>query len=416
MERVLSYSMQSGIVLLLLYAVYKWLLSSEHQPRFNRIMLLIIYMLSLVIPLLPRIAFSGPIAGVVDVEAPIVRMLAGEPTAQSGYALLSALYMAGAGLVLLITLCGICRVVSLISKGRRENRGGFTIVYTDRDDISPLSWWRIILMPQRCEHDDMIAAHERSHIHNMHYLDLLISQIVCMLQWYNPVAWLMQRELKAVHEYQADEAVLQSGYDAKNYQMMLVENAVGSSYMPLSNRLNNSKLKKRIAMMNSEPTGALRRFRALALAPAAVAAVMLLSVPTVSRAVSMPAQAEAPQPVAATTVADPDEAPMKAPEKLPEYKGGMEAMLQFMIENLRYPADAQEAKKQGKVIVSFVVRANGELTDVEVKNPVYPSLDAEAIRVVNAMKGMWIPGMDGGRKVDCHFVLPVNFKLPKSAR
>lgn len=97
-------------------------------------------------------------------------------------------------------------------------------------------------------------------------------------------------------------------------------------------------------------------------------------------------------------------------EQMPEYPGGMRAGLEFMARNLRYPAKAQEAGKQGRVIVQFVVRKDGSLSDFKVLRPVDPWLDAEAIRVISTMP-KWKPGMQDGNPVSVKFTLPVTFML-----
>ena len=97
-------------------------------------------------------------------------------------------------------------------------------------------------------------------------------------------------------------------------------------------------------------------------------------------------------------------------EQMPEYPGGMRAGLEFMARNLRYPTKAQEAGKQGCVIVQFVVRKDGSLSDFKVLRPVDPWLDAEAIRVISTMP-KWKPGMQDGKPVSVKFTLPVTFML-----
>ncbi len=100
--------------------------------------------------------------------------------------------------------------------------------------------------------------------------------------WYNPVAWLMREALKSVHEYQADEAVMTSGADLREYQMLLVKKAVGARFPSLANSLNHSKLKKRITMMHKDRSNVVRRMWALALFPAAAVAVAVAGTPAVS--------------------------------------------------------------------------------------------------------------------------------------
>ena len=97
-------------------------------------------------------------------------------------------------------------------------------------------------------------------------------------------------------------------------------------------------------------------------------------------------------------------------EQMPEYPGGIPAMLEFLMTNLKYPKDAEKQQVEGKVIVMFVVETDGSVSDVKVAKKVFPSLDAEAIRMVQAMP-KWTPGKDKGKVVRVHYALPISFQL-----
>lgn len=114
----------------------------------------------------------------------------------------------------------------------------------------------------------------------------------------------------------------------------------------------------------------------------------------------------APAPQAVTS----DDQTFSVVEQMPEYPGGMRAGLEFMARNLRYPTKPREAGKQGRVIVQFVVRKDGSLSDFKVLRPVDPWLDAEAIRVISTMP-KWKPGMQDRKPVSVKFTLPVTFML-----
>ena len=107
---------------------------------------------------------------------------------------------------------------------------------------------------------------------------------------------------------------------------------------------------------------------------------------------------------------DQKEDPFNVVEDMPAFPGGMEAMMAFLIENVKYPADAKKQKVDGRVLVNFVVEKDGSITEVKVIKPAFPSLDAEAIRVVKAMP-KWKPGYQNGQAVRVLFTLPINFSL-----
>lgn len=111
-----------------------------------------------------------------------------------------------------------------------------------------------------------------------------------------------------------------------------------------------------------------------------------------------------------TVVSQTNQKVFDAVEQMPEYPGGMQAMIEFLQTNMKYPEDAAKQKVEGRVMVQFVVETDGSITDVHVAKQVFPSLDAEAIRVVQAMP-RWTPGMDKGRVVRVKYNLPVVFRM-----
>jgi TonB family protein len=102
----------------------------------------------------------------------------------------------------------------------------------------------------------------------------------------------------------------------------------------------------------------------------------------------------------------------KVVEQMPEYPGGMEELMKFLQRNVKYPKEAQEQGKQGRVVVQFVVNKDGSITDAKIVKSVDPQLDAEALRVVNAMPN-WTPGKQRGKEVRTYFTIPVTFRLNK---
>ncbi len=97
-------------------------------------------------------------------------------------------------------------------------------------------------------------------------------------------------------------------------------------------------------------------------------------------------------------------------EQMPEYPGGQAALFEFISKNVKYPEDAVKKKVEGKVFVTFVVDTDGKITDVSLLRKVFPSLDAEAIRVISAMPN-WIPGKQKGQVVRVKYTVPIMFRL-----
>ena len=99
-------------------------------------------------------------------------------------------------------------------------------------------------------------------------------------------------------------------------------------------------------------------------------------------------------------------------EEMPEFPGGMPALIEFLQTNIKYPKDAIKQEVGGRVMVMFVVETDGSLSNVRVARKVFPSLDAEAVRVVKSMP-KWKPGKEKGRLVRVNFTMPIVFSVKK---
>lgn len=423
------YTFVAGVVLFAAYVIYKWLLSSENQPTFNRAVLLSIYVIAFAAwPVMCMWTAVDPAGqGSIEIDGAAVTILAAPEASLFPWAtVLLWIYMVGMCVTALCTIAVAVRLRRLIASGEKIYGHGYTLVLIDRDGIAPFSWGRYVVMNRNEDKETaaMILSHEQAHIACLHFADLLLAQAVCIVLWYNPASWLMMSELKSVHEYQADSHVLATGINARQYQFLLIKKAVGVRFPSLANSLNHSNLKKRITMMYNQKTSAVRRSRALALVPAVALALALVNVPSVSRAIDRTASAELSlrsnasvdngkvtenRAINQEKRADASDAE-SAPEVLPKFPGGDAAMIKFLIDNVQYPASAMKDSIQGRVAVKFTVQPDGSITDVGVMKSVSPVLDAEAVRVAKLMP-RWIPGEKDGKKVACQFSLPVSFKL-----
>ena len=137
-------------------------------------------------------------------------------------------------------------LIRLICSGRREKQErGITLVVHDRA-VAPFSWMKYIVISRKDleENGREILIHETAHIRNRHSIDLLIADVCIFFQWFNPGAWLLKQELQNIHEYEADETVINEGVNAKEYQLLLIKKAVGTRLYSMANSFNHSKLKK----------------------------------------------------------------------------------------------------------------------------------------------------------------------------
>ena len=267
------YELKAAVLLAVFYMFYRLLLSRDTFHRFNRVMLLVISLLSLILPLceitvhrtvdIPAWLLTMQESRSATVVEEAVNGTGGWETAAV------SLYIAGVMAVLAHTGFAVADVLRIILRGRRiPQADGTVIVVTDRD-TAPFSWMKYIVF---CESDfraghEAILRHEKAHVRMRHSWDLLFTDIVTALQWFNPAVWMLRADLRALHEFEADDFVLRSGADAREYQYMLIRKAVGASGNSITNSFSHSTLKNRITMMLRKRSSSWGALKALYLVP-----------------------------------------------------------------------------------------------------------------------------------------------------
>ena len=427
------YILKASVCLALFYLFYKVLLSKETFHRFNRLALLGILVLSCLLPAV-KIAISEPTAlnqTVSDLESLLMlaELNAGTEAAETvsrfGWQeAMVSIYLTGAFCCCIKSLIGIGRICTVIRRNRKERLADGSILVRYPGKIAPFSWMHYIVMPDTDLQEDnrAIVEHEQAHIRLRHSWDLLLAQACIVVQWFNPAAWLVKQELQNIHEYEADEAVLASGVNAKEYQLLLIKKAVGSRLYSLANSLNHSSLKKRITMMMRKKSNPWARAKYLYVLPLAAVAVAAFARPEISKPLEeisrvkvteFPAISDAvtSESIEKTdTLKDNEEEPYTAVEQMPQFPGGPSELMKYISTNLRYPEDAKRDKTEGRVIARFTVKKDGSIGDVNIVRGVSPSLDAEAVRVLSGMP-RWEPGMQNGKAVPTLYTVPVVFRI-----
>ena len=280
--------------LLPMYLIYKWLLAHETFHRFNRMVILLSYAVALLSVPIMTIVERLRVETIVSQGAFDINSLMGNAHVVNDNLVsiwmmtLLAVYLLGCMVMIIRTLCVWTKIARVIIKGEKRLQDDCTLVITDDSSIAPFSWMCYVVMSRGdySQAGEMILTHEKQHLRCRHWVDLLIAEFVIILNWFNPAAWLLKEELKTIHEYQADEAVLQSGVDAKKYQLLLIKKAVGARFPSLANSLNHSKLKKRITMMLSNRSRKSSRLRALAMVPVVATALLVVNQPSVAGTLS----------------------------------------------------------------------------------------------------------------------------------
>lgn len=448
------YSIKVAICLVAFYLFYKLLLSRDTFHAFNRATLLLLMLLSLVLPFV-SLSIDKPTVvnnGMVQVEQLLVAGVTGEDTQPASLTLVQVLFMVYmVGVVVsvgreIVSLAGLYKLISGRDHVTIDN--GIRIIVID-GDMAPFSWFNNIVI-SRSDYESgrrEILIHEMAHISHHHSLDILLCNVLLIFQWFNPAVWLLRRELRNIHEYEADEAVLASGANAAEYQLLLIRKAVGERLFSMANNLNHNSLKKRITMMLTKRSNPWNRVKVLLTVPVAAVAVVAFATPkaeSLSREIEHESDAIVSSVVKSTsdkaalvaqgktsgeetvnamgradnTLIDNDIQRMtsmdddvyEVVEKMPEFPGGIAELMKYLSSNIKYPVEAHKAGIQGRVVVSFVVNKDGTVKDAKIVRSVDKSIDAEALRVISAMP-KWLPGYQDGKAVKVRYTVPVTFRL-----
>ena len=550
MVELLIYDLKVAVLVAVFYMFYRLLLSRETYHRVNRAVLLGTAIASFILPLCvitlhKTVVVSGG-SGLVTLDALGMVELA-EPQTPLWQTIAVVVFFAGMAASLGFTLYNIFQVWRLISHSERHQQLDGTVVCVADREVSPFSWMHyIVLSPSDYEAQDAsVLAHERGHISLHHSLDVVLVDTLTALQWFNPAMWMLRQDLRAIHEYEADAAVLSQGINMRQYQYLLIQKAVAACGYSVANGITHSTLKNRINMMlTNKKTNRASWLKLLAMLPI-VGAALALNAETVNdyvyektqeqpqkkvvkkgkkaaqvklndktievkeakaeetpQAVSepkliidgkvaaepqqeiikmsevlgdrepllvidgkvtKPEQLNAINPKEIDNVSviknedvlkeyakhfnadtsngilfintkeyvkngkkeivsvnvkakepaeeiDTDNDAFNVVEQMPQFPGGEIELMKFLSENVKYPEAAEETGTQGRVVAQFIVEADGSITNVKVVKKVSDEIDAEAVRVINAMP-KWKPGMQKGQPVRVKYTIPVTFRL-----
>ncbi len=407
MTPFLLYIGRSSLYLALFYAFFLLVMRRTTFFRLNRILLLAGTVVCFLLPLLRLRTVEVPLL----MLGPLTEVASESdmgPSAASPFPYLEVLYWAGLLAVLGWTAVAMVRMYRTIRKGTVQRLEDGTKLVLLEGDIPSFSWGRTIVMSRKdAEANPVILQHEKAHIQKKHTLDILLFTVVTLVHWFNPLVWITLSELKLLHEYEADDTVLDKGIDATQYQLLLVRKAVGDKRFTLANGFQHAKLKNRIDMMLKTPSSGWKRLSWLAILPF-LAGTMFLCNPVHAKVVS----AGQPETVLSVPAALPDTTtiPFASVEVKPTFQGGNAGeFAKWVNENLQYPQAAKDADVQGRVVAQFVVGNDGKVGDVKVLRGVHPDLDAEVVRVISSSPD-WTPGYVKGEPVKVTYTFPVVFK------
>ena len=420
MSPFLLYIARSSLYLSLFYAFYLLVMRRTTFFRLNRALLLSGAYLCLLLPFvrLRTMTMAGAAADLTMVAAETAPEGSATTVPFPWQKLLLLFYVAGALLTGVLYGISAWKMGRLIRKGKAEQRAGCRLVVLE-EDIPSFSWSRTVVMGRKdLQENPAILTHERMHVQCRHSRDLLILLPIQLLFWWNPLVWITREELRLLHEYEADEGVLQKGIDATQYQLLLVRKAVGEQRFSLSSGFQHANLKNRISMMLKPTSSRWMRWSYLALIPVLGVLMYACNAPKNNQE-AVPELPEQEVPVADTDntvtlpepLADVPPVPFAQIEVKPTFQGGdANTFSQWVNEHLKYPKQAIQDKVQGRITLRFTVGADGVLRDAKVLRGVREDLDTEALRVISASP-KWEPGKQDGKAVPVTFVFPVIYQL-----
>ena len=476
MNELLLYTIKSAFVLGILYVPYTLLLRKEDFFRFNRLTLLGILVLSIGLPLCNIPALSADNQPVVhaaqlqmiEIGIPIMQMAdetdgPSHTSSPTWFQVASLIFLLGMMTVLCLRLIQMGKMGSEIRKGSlwHSVEDGVDI-HCHAGAVAPYSWLHhiVISLEDYEKNGHEIILHEKGHIHNLHSFDILLLTLVEMLQWWNPLVYMLGMSLRDVHEYEADDYVLHQGVSLRDYQNLLIRKAVGASSYTFANNFNHSLTKKRITMMCKKKSNPWMRSKALYAVPMVAIALSAFATPAFVNPIEKDMESGGTSSLTEGKVTNnfpigqtdqqkkKGTAKMKGDkvldtcDKLPEFEGGQEQLMKLLQANVRYSETAQSMGVQGRIVVEFIVEKDGSVSDVKVcKKDITPSLEGatviaygedkpkpteeelqelrkatkaleeETIRVARLTSGKWTPGEQDGQKVRVKFSLPLTFRL-----
>ncbi|WP_303925048.1 M56 family metallopeptidase [Draconibacterium sediminis] len=274
METSLFYLLNASGGIVLFYLVYWFFLRNETFHAANRWFLIGSLLLAILLPLIPVRyevfieATEGAKTGAHTIadtfkNIPVFKATE-ESTATFGWQqAILLIYLTGAAIFLLRLLTQTFVLVHLMIKYRVTSLNGMRVVENEKYGL-PFSFFNVVFInPKFHTQDDLpeILAHEKVHIRENHWFDLLFIELLTVIFWFNPFIWMFERAIKQNHEYLADKGVLAQGHTVGRYQALLVNQLMGMQIIGITNNLNFALSTNRLKMMTKKKTSARRLIR-----------------------------------------------------------------------------------------------------------------------------------------------------------
>ena len=412
MTIMIMYLLKLNIALILLFSFYKLMFTGDTFFSWRRATLIGMYFVAMMLPVMDFSVWLSNSEGMTSIAneyATVVLPTVSTSSKDGGVLLWELVVLIVYGVVTCVLLLRFLWQLFSIILLKNNSQTAYiydTEVYVLTNDEGPFSFFNwIFINPERHKSDEIeeIMMHELTHCQQLHSIDIIFSELFCVVFWFNPFVWLLKREVRLNLEYLADNSVLANGKDNKEYQYHLLGLTYRKNVATITNNFNVLPIKKRIKMMNKKETKGILKAKYMLYIPLVAMLLAVSNLEAIARNVTK-----------ITSSVEIQQKPKKAPiqeyivaEVTPTLKDNLN---KWLLMNLCYPKDAVSKKEQGRVTVRFVVTDKGEVIQPEIVRSVSPSLDKEALRVVSKMPA-WNPGRNGNKNVATKYTLHINFSL-----
>lgn len=382
-------------------AIYGLLLRNRPFFALSRIYLLSAAVLPFVFPLLSlpvAIQQKVPAGPAFNITLPVITIGNSSSSAKAGGEVNLVLYIyAGICLVSLIwNFAGLLRIRNIIAGSNTKKEDGYTLLLST--GYGPGSFGRYIFFPGN-EVDPVVLAHERAHISRWHSVDIMLLSLLQSLFWPDFFLFWIKRELREVHEFEADAIAAGS---TRQYAHTLLAAAFQVDTIDLMHSFINQSIKRRI-MMLSKKDGKASPLKAVVMVCCSLFAVVAVGL------CMQGCTKKIVEPNAYGKTSRHADGPVYAyVDSMPRFEGELST---YLASSLKYPEDARKKGIQGRVIVKFVVGKDGAVLDPQIIKSPDTSLSSAALTAIGGMPA-WKPGhTKEGEPVNVWFTLPVQFKM-----
>jgi len=401
----MRYLVEINLYTAIMLLAYMLLLRNRPMFRFNRIYLLATAVLPLLFPLIQLpYSVSQKVQAMNVLQFTLPEVTVGSvATGKAGLDITSVSFIVYTTIALALLLFFIWnwfRLMQIVRKNNKELKDGYVLL--SNSGYGPGSFGKYIFFPD-AEVNEAILAHEKAHIQLHHTRDLVFLNLLQALAWPSFMLGLVKKQLREVHEFQADAI---ANEDKQSYAELLLSATLNVRALPEMHLFIIHPLKRRIMMLqkNIKPSQV-----KTTLLTVSIALVLLCTIVFVQ----------------GCNKTEPQRTVIKTADQNLGSEGAKSALLvkdpevmavptfdltRYMVKNVHYPDDAKRQKIEGRVVVQFVVDENGAVKDVKVLKSPNESLSKEALKVVTGM-AKWTPAQKGGKNVATQLTLPIAFRL-----